>query len=65
MRGPAGDAAVLSPGFARCWRTVQTERILGPEFRELSMGMSNDFEVAIEEVPLWFGSETSLFEGLQ
>ncbi len=31
---------------------VQTERILGPEFRELSMGMSNDFEVAIEEVPL-------------
>lgn len=56
------------PHFARLREVledVQTERILGPDFRELSMGMSNDFEIAIEEGATMVRVGTSLFEGLQ
>ena len=28
---------------------MQSEGVVGPEFRDLSMGMTNDYEVAIEE----------------
>ena len=38
-----------SPVCARSSRTCGPSGAAGPEFRELSMGMSNDFEVAIEE----------------
>lgn len=41
-----------------------TERRVGPEFRELSMGMSNDFEVAIEEGSTLVRVGTSLFDGV-
>jgi PLP dependent protein len=55
------------PHFARLaevFEDMQTERILGPEFRELSMGMSGDFEVAIEEGATMVRVGSALFEGV-
>ncbi|MHC4673815.1 MAG: YggS family pyridoxal phosphate-dependent enzyme [Planctomycetota bacterium] len=42
---------------------MQAETDIGPQFRELSMGMSNDFEVAIEEGATTVRIGTTLFEG--
>lgn len=56
------------PHFARLYEVMedmQTERILGPDFRELSMGMSSDFEVGIEEGATLVRVGTALFEGVQ
>jgi uncharacterized pyridoxal phosphate-containing UPF0001 family protein len=39
-------------------------RMLGADFRHLSMGMSNDFEVAVEEGATMVRVGTALFEGL-
>jgi len=36
-------------GLRRLFQTVQAELAPGPQWRHLSMGMSNDYEVAIEE----------------
>jgi uncharacterized pyridoxal phosphate-containing UPF0001 family protein len=38
--------------------------MVGPAFDELSMGMSNDFEVAVEEGATMVRVGTALFEGL-
>jgi pyridoxal phosphate enzyme (YggS family) len=43
---------------------IRGERLAGPQFRELSMGMSNDFEVAIEEGATYIRVGTVLFEGV-
>lgn len=43
---------------------VRASRKVGPEFRHLSMGMSNDFEVAIEEGATLVRIGSALFEGL-
>ncbi|GMU24670.1 MAG: UPF0001 protein [Phycisphaerae bacterium] len=43
---------------------LRSERLVGPECRELSMGMSNDFEVAIEEGATMIRVGTALFEGV-
>ena len=43
---------------------LREERFMGPEFRHLSMGMSNDFEVAIEQGATMVRIGTALFEGL-
>ena len=43
---------------------LRTEGAMPPEFRELSMGMSNDFEVAVEEGATLVRIGTALFEGL-
>jgi uncharacterized pyridoxal phosphate-containing UPF0001 family protein len=47
---PVGTAAEARPGFARL-RALRDEgeRALGLRLPELSMGMSGDFEVAVEE----------------
>ncbi len=42
-----------------------TERIGGASFRELSMGMSNDFEYAVEAGATYVRIGTALFEGLE
>ncbi len=55
------------PYFARLreiLEDIRGERLAGPEFRELSMGMSNDFEVAIEEGATLIRVGTTLFEGV-
>lgn len=62
------DPEDARPHFARLreiFEDMRTERILGPEFRELSMGMSGDFEVAIEEGATLVRIGTALFEGVQ
>jgi len=43
---------------------MKNEGVVKPEFRELSMGMTNDFEVAIEEGATLVRIGTALFEGL-
>ncbi len=43
---------------------MKAEGVVKPEFRELSMGMTNDFEVAIEEGATMIRVGTALFEGL-
>ena len=53
--------------FARLheiFEDMKNERVVGPEFRELSMGMSNDFEVAIEEGATMVRIGRALFEGV-
>jgi pyridoxal phosphate enzyme (YggS family) len=64
----AADPEEARPHFARLhevFEDMQSERILGPEFRELSMGMSGDFEVGIEEGATMVRIGTALFEGVQ
>lgn len=55
------------PHFARLreiHEDMYGDKTLGPAFRELSMGMSNDFEVAIEEGATMVRVGSALFEGL-
>jgi pyridoxal phosphate enzyme (YggS family) len=55
------------PYFARLrevFEDVRAEGLAGKAFRELSMGMSNDFEVAIEEGATMVRVGTALFEGI-
>lgn len=44
---------------------MRRDGVVEPEFREMSMGMSNDFEVAIEEGATMVRVGTALFEGVQ
>jgi pyridoxal phosphate enzyme (YggS family) len=53
--------------FARLreiFEDMKTERVVGPDFRELSMGMSDDYEVAIEEGATMVRIGRALFEGV-
>ncbi len=43
---------------------MRSERFVGPEFRHLSMGMSHDFETAVEQGATMLRVGTALFEGL-
>jgi pyridoxal phosphate enzyme (YggS family) len=55
------------PVFSRLREVFEdlcSERLAGPDFRELSMGMSNDFEVAVEEGATLVRVGTALFEGM-
>jgi len=64
----AEDPECARPHFARLrevFEDMRTERILGPEFRELSMGMSGDFEVGVEEGATMVRVGSALFEGIQ
>jgi hypothetical protein len=60
--------AALEDDPERCRPTFRLLRQLrdrlGPELRELSMGMTNDFEVAVEEGATLVRIGTALFEGL-
>ena len=61
------DPEQARPSFARLREVledVRAERIGGPAFRELSMGMSNDFEVAIEEGATIVRIGRALFDGV-
>lgn len=61
------DPQTTRPHFRRLreiFEDMQTERIVGPDFRELSMGMSNDFEVAIEEGATMVRIGRALFDGV-
>jgi len=55
------------PLFARLFELLddlRSERLVPPDCRELSMGMSNDFEVAIEEGATMIRVGRALFEGV-
>jgi pyridoxal phosphate enzyme (YggS family) len=55
------------PHFARLhevFQEIKSERGLGPDFAHLSMGMSGDFEVAIQEGATMVRIGTALFEGV-
>jgi pyridoxal phosphate enzyme (YggS family) len=43
---------------------LRSERFVGPEFRHLSMGMTNDFEVAIQYGATMLRIGSALFEGV-
>ncbi len=61
------DHEQARPHFRRLREILEdmhTDGVVGPEFRELSMGMSNDFEVAIEEGATLVRVGTALFEGV-
>lgn len=62
------DPQSARPHFARLhevFEDIRGEGIAGPEFCELSMGMSHDFEAAIEEGSTMIRVGTALFEGLE
>jgi pyridoxal phosphate enzyme (YggS family) len=62
------DPEEVRQHFARLhevFEDMRSERVVGPEFRELSMGMSNDFEIAIEEGATMVRVGSALFEGMQ
>lgn len=42
---------------------IQGEKIVGPQFTELSMGMSNDYEIAIEEGATMLRIGSAIFAG--
>jgi PLP dependent protein len=63
----ADDPESSRPHFARLrelFEDLRAEKVAGPDFRELSMGMSNDFEVAVEEGATMIRVGTNLFEGV-
>ena len=62
------DEAVIRHVFERVheiFDEIVGERICGPDFRLLSLGMSNDFEYAIEAGATHVRIGTALFEGIQ
>jgi len=61
------ETATIAWTFGRLreiFEDMAGERFLGPEFRHLSMGMSQDFEIAIEQGATMVRVGTALFEGL-
>lgn len=61
------DETVIRRTFERVqelFEEVITERICGPAFRELSLGMSNDFEIAIEYGATIVRVGSGLFQGI-
>ena len=62
----ASDSSTARPAFARL-REIRDQLRLrtGLQLNELSMGMSGDFEEAIEEGATWVRIGTALFEGVE
>jgi hypothetical protein len=64
----ADDPEEARPHFRRLREILEDMRregIVGPQCKHLSMGMSNDFEVAIEEGATMVRIGTQLFEGIE
>lgn len=62
------DPEQARPHFCRLrelFEELRAERLGGPAFRHLSMGMSNDFEVAIEEGATMIRLGRAIFDGVQ
>ena len=59
---PCADPEGMRPSFARMRALLEDlNRSRSTPLRELSMGMSDDFEVAIEEGATWLRIGTALF----
>ena len=62
------DAVVIRNTFDRVHELfveIVGEKVCGPQFRDLSMGMSNDFEHAIEFGATYVRIGSALFEGIE
>ena len=62
------DEAVIRNAFGRMrelFDEIVCERVCGPKFHDLSMGMSNDFEHAIEFGATYVRIGSALFEGIE
>ena len=59
LMGIAPFSPILSrrPYFRRLYQLFNAIQVAGAKMKYLSMGMTNDFEVAIEEVRTWSGWE--------
>lgn len=67
MAPESADAEDARPHFARLrelFEEIATEHAAGPEFRHLSMGMSGDYETAIEEGATMVRLGHALYEGV-
>ncbi len=63
----ADDPEKARPAFERTrelFEEIRGEKVVGPEFAHLSMGMSNDYVVAVEEGATMVRIGTALFDGL-
>jgi pyridoxal phosphate enzyme (YggS family) len=63
----SNDPEEARPHFRRLreiGEDMRHDRIVGPEFTELCMGMTNDFEVAVEEGATMIRLGRALFEGI-
>lgn len=63
-----GDHSIIRQTFERTrelYEEIVSNRICGPRFRELSMGMSNDFELGIEAGATLVRIGSLLFEGIE
>jgi hypothetical protein len=61
------DPEETRPCFSRLrdvFEDMHRDGVAGPSFRELSMGMSNDFEIAIEEGATMVRVGSALYEGV-
>lgn len=58
------QARVCFTRLRELFEEINLEKVVGPEFTHLSMGMSHDFEVAIEEGATMVRVGTALYEGL-
>ena len=62
------DAVVIRNTFERVrelFEEIVGEKVCGPQFRDLSMGMSNDFEHAVEFGATYVRVGSALFEGIE
>jgi hypothetical protein len=59
-----GETRTCFTRLREIFEDMHAERIVGPEFRHLSMGMSHDFEIAVEEGATIVRIGTALFEGV-
>lgn len=62
------DAVVIRNTFERVrelFEEIVGEKVCGPRFRDLSMGMSNDFEHAVEFGATYVRIGSALFEGIE
>jgi len=61
------DESIVRHTFERTrelFDEIVAERLCGPQFRELSMGMTSDFEIAIEYGATFVRIGTALYEGM-
>jgi len=64
----SGDAEEARPAFrllSEIFSAVRNQGLVGPEFSELSMGMSQDYAVAVEEGATIVRVGSAIFEGLK
>jgi uncharacterized pyridoxal phosphate-containing UPF0001 family protein len=64
LEADASRAAWVFERVREIFVDMREEPFTGPEFRHLSMGMSQDYEVAIEHGATVVRIGTALFEGL-